>query len=72
VDAQKEFEGIVGAPIRLWPFEFVAERAWALGPNATSYDAASIALAEHLRIPLVTHDVKLGRVPGTSCTVDVF
>lgn len=70
--ARAAFEGILSAPVRLWPFELLASRAWELGANATSYDAAYLALAERLRLPLVTHDVKLDRVPGVTCAVEVF
>lgn len=70
--ARIAFDGIMNAPVRLWPFELLAARAWELGANATSYDAAYIALAERLRVPLVTHDGKLDRVPGVTCTVEVF
>lgn len=64
--------GIADTPVRLWPFEFVADRVWQLGANATTYDAAYLALAESLEIPLVTHDAKLARVPGIRCSVEVF
>lgn len=70
--AHEAFTGIMNAPIQAWPFELVAARTWELGANATTYDAAYIALAEKLRIPLITHDRKLGRVPGVRCPVEVF
>lgn len=70
--AREVFDGVMSAPVRLWPFEFVAIRAWDLGANSTSYDAAYLALAERLSIPLVTHDGKLDRVPGADCAVEVF
>lgn len=70
--ARVAFDGIMRAPLKLWPFELVADRVWELGANTTSYDAAYIALAEHLRVPLVTHDAKLDRVPGVTCPVEVF
>ena len=66
------FDGSVRAPIRLWPFEVIAKRAWQLGANATAYDATYLALAERLALPLVTHDAKLARVPATTCIVEVF
>lgn len=70
--ARIAFGGIMSAPVRLWPFELVAERAWELGANTTSYDAAYLALAEQLGVPLVTHDRKLCHVPGANCAVEVF
>lgn len=70
--ARMVFGGIMRMPVRLWPFEAIAERAWQLGMNATTHDAAYLALAEHLDLPLVTHDAKLARVPAIRCAVEVF
>lgn len=56
--AKTAFDGVMRAPLRLWPFEVLAERAWELGANASSYDAAYLALAESLNLPLITHDGK--------------
>lgn len=70
--ATTAFDGIVRAPLRLWPFEVLAERVWELGANASSYDATYLALAERLALPLITHDGKLSRVPGVRCRVEVF
>jgi predicted nucleic acid-binding protein len=55
----------------LWPWDVVAERAWALRHNLTSYDAAYVALAEILEAPLVTLDRRLERAPATHCVVVV-
>ncbi|GAB94233.1 putative nucleic acid-binding protein [Kineosphaera limosa] len=52
-----------------WPYETLAERAWALRPNLTSYDASYVALAELLEVPLVTLDRRVGRASGQACTV---
>lgn len=48
------------------------ERIWELRSAMTAYDAAYIALAEALDSPLVTTDARLGRAPGSRCTVEVF
>ncbi len=48
------------------------ERIWELRDSMTAYDAAYIALAEALDVPLVTTDARLGRAPGSRCTVEVF
>jgi hypothetical protein len=37
----------------------------------TSYDAAYVALAEVLAIPLVTLDRRISRAPGITCSVSV-
>ncbi|MBK7821973.1 MAG: type II toxin-antitoxin system VapC family toxin [Tessaracoccus sp.] len=70
--AETAVAAVMAAPLRLWPFESVADRAWGLGENATTYDAAYLALAERLAAPLITHDAKLPRVPGARCAVEVF
>lgn len=59
-------------PIDLWPWESLAPRAWELGSNLSSYDAAYVALAEELGTTLVTRDARLARAPGIRCRVDVI
>lgn len=45
--------------IQRYPGAATADRAWELRNNFTAYDAAYIALAEHLDCPLLTGDAKL-------------
>ncbi len=47
-------------------------RIWQLRANATAYDAAYLALAEALDVPLVTRDAALSTVPGVRVSVEVF
>lgn len=70
--ADTAFAGILSAPVKLWPFALNADRAWELGPNVTSYDAAYLALAERLNAPLLTRDARLSRAPGLRCDVEVL
>lgn len=44
----------------------------ALARNATVYDAAYLALAQTLEVPLVTTDLKLSAAPGSSAEVVVI
>ncbi|MDQ1292623.1 MAG: hypothetical protein QG608_503 [Actinomycetota bacterium] len=44
-------------------------RIWHLRHNLTSYDAAYVALAESLDVPLVTADARLAGATGVACTV---
>lgn len=46
-------------------------RIWQLRENLTAYDAAYVALAEALNVPLLTTDGKLAGAPGILCKVDV-
>ncbi len=56
-------------PVELWPYEALSERVWQLRSNLTSYDAAYIALAELIDMPLVTLDLRLRRAPRIQCAV---
>ena len=47
-------------------------RCWELRDIATVYDAAYVALAEHLDAPLVTADERLADAPGTRCQVELL
>lgn len=43
------------------------QRIWNLRHNVSAYDAAFVALAEALRAPLLTLDLKLSRADGPTC-----
>ena len=47
-------------------------RCWELRANLNVYDAAYVALAELLEVPLLTADAKLRNAPGTRCTIEVL
>lgn len=53
----------------VWPTAALLPRIVELAANATTYDAAYIALAEELGCRLVTADAKLAAVPGIRCRV---
>jgi predicted nucleic acid-binding protein len=48
------------------------DRVWALRNNVTAYDAAYIALAESLSLPLITIDGPLARSSGHRARVETF
>jgi predicted nucleic acid-binding protein len=69
--AETAFAGVTAAPIRRWPFALVSERMRELGPDVSTCDPAYVARAERLRAPLLTRDVKLSRVPGMRCDIEI-
>ncbi len=55
--------------IELWPYEALAERAWELRSNLTTYDASYVALAELLSAPVITLDGRIAAVERLRCPV---
>ena len=45
---------------------------WRLRHNVTGYDAAYVALATRLDLPLTTADQRLAHAPNLPCTVEAF
>lgn len=71
-EATLAFQGLWRLPMQLWGLEVLASRTWQLGHNLSSYDAAYVALAEHLDAPLLTLDARLARASGPTCVIEVF
>jgi predicted nucleic acid-binding protein len=57
-------------PIERYPHEHLLFRAWQLRENLTAYDAAYVALAEILDIPLLTRDARLARSAGHTARIE--
>jgi predicted nucleic acid-binding protein len=68
---QEALEDLAGLRIERYPHHPFLQRIWALGANATAYDACYLALAEALDAPLVTRDRRLAGVPGHGDRVEV-
>lgn len=47
-------------------------RCWELRSNLTVYDAAYVALAEAMDLPLLTADAKLAAAPGLRCETELL
>ena len=60
-------QDLVDLRLTSFPFHGLAARVWALHPNVMPYDAAYVALAEELSVPLVTLDRRLARATGPTC-----
>lgn len=68
-DAGRAVDLLGALPIRHYPHRPLLWRIWELRHNAWPYDAAYIALAETLDLPLLTIDSKLARIPGIRCAL---
>ena len=62
---------LVELPVELWPWQATATRAWELGANLSSYDAAYVALAEETDAPLLTRDARLASALGIRARVEL-
>jgi predicted nucleic acid-binding protein len=58
--------------LRRYSHSLLAPRIWALRDNLTPYDAAYVALAEALEMPLLTADRRLASAPGLRCKVELL
>lgn len=52
------------------PIEPLVQRMWDLRRNVTAYDAAYVALAEQLDVPLITRDLRLSRSSGHAARIE--
>ena len=58
-------------PLRRYPHDFLLPRIWTLRNNLTAYDAAYIALAEALDVPLLTRDRRLAAAAGHRAQIEL-
>lgn len=56
-------------PLHRYPHDVLLPRIWDLRHNCSAYDAAYIALAEILQVPLLTRDQRLARMNGLTARV---
>ena len=62
---------LAALPLRRVPHMALLVRIWELRDNLSGYDAASVALAEALRAPLVTADRGIAGAPAVRCEVEL-
>lgn len=70
--AKLALSDLIALPVRRISHQLLAQRCWELRHAVTVYDAAYVALAEALGIPLLTADARLSRAPGLRCRVDLL
>jgi predicted nucleic acid-binding protein len=59
-------------PLERYSHTLLLARVWELRRNLTAYDAAYVALAELLDVPLLTCDRRLAHSPGHRAAVEVI
>ena len=69
-DAIHAFEVLRAAAITRHPVQPFVPRMWAIRQNVTAYDAAYVALAESLDVPLLTRDRRLSRSSGHGARIE--
>ncbi len=70
--AEQAIEDLLALRITRHAPALLLPRIWRLRQNLTAYDAAYVALAEELRAPLITRDLRLAGAPGHKAAVEVF
>lgn len=63
---------MVNFPITRYRHDLLLSRVWELRHNLSAYDAAYVALAEVLGVPLVTRDRRLAGARGHRAKVEVL
>lgn len=70
VDATFALNALRNARLHRHPIEPLIPRIWSLRHNFTAYDAAYVALAESLGLPLLTRDRRLARASGHDARIE--
>jgi predicted nucleic acid-binding protein len=70
--ARNAMDDLIDLPLERAQHRPLLRRCWELRENLTTYDAAYVALAELLSIPLVTADGRLAKAPQLRCDVEVL
>lgn len=62
---------LVDLPLYRYPHGTLLPRIWELRNNLTAYDAAYVALAEALNVPLLTRDKRIAGAAGHWAKIDL-
>jgi predicted nucleic acid-binding protein len=71
-DAARALADLLGLPMLRYAHDALLARVWQLRGNLTPYDAAYVALAEHLAAPVATCDARLASAPGLRVAFELF
>ncbi|MBV9153623.1 MAG: type II toxin-antitoxin system VapC family toxin [Alphaproteobacteria bacterium] len=63
---------LTALPLNRYPHTFLLPRIWELRNNLTAYDALYVALAEALRVPLITRDRRLASAAGHRARIELL
>ena len=70
--AEEAIEDMAALRIERYAPAPLLQRIWRLRQNLSAYDAAYVALAEELGVPLITRDQRIATAPGHTAAVEVF
>lgn len=70
--ASEALAELANLPLRRASHHPFLRRIWELRHSVTAYDAAYVALAEALEVPLVTADARFVRAPGIKCEMELI
>jgi predicted nucleic acid-binding protein len=70
--ARAAIDTMAAFPVERYVHDALLLRIWELRVNLTAYDAAYVALAEGLGVPLLTCDARLANAPGIRTVVELI
>jgi predicted nucleic acid-binding protein len=70
--ARQALDDLADLPMVRYPHDWLLDRIWQLRSNLTASDAAYVALAEALDVPLITCDSRIKRASGHTARVEVI
>lgn len=70
--ARMALADLADLPLTRYPHTPFLDRIWELRENLTGYDAAYVALAEALAMPLLTCDAKLASAPRHGARIELI